>query len=155
MASDKYASFNSAKESSALESKFVNLPSTLASYVKSKYQAWYILSKTWKILLSSSVKCRGPWYICLRDVPFLSVCDIHYHTTPALLRGSNCFEEYPFDLIFPRFKWKTLGQASSVLSSATAGSPRARRITRLSGNSRRLFREENRYQVNQTKNKSK
>lgn len=44
--SDKYASFNSAKEISALESKFVNLPSTLASYVKSKYQAWYILSKT-------------------------------------------------------------------------------------------------------------
>ena len=46
MASDKYASFNTAKESSALESKFVNLPSTLASYVKSKYQVRYILSKT-------------------------------------------------------------------------------------------------------------
>ena len=48
MASDKYASFNTAKESSALESKFVNLPSTLANYVKSKYQAWYMLSKTLK-----------------------------------------------------------------------------------------------------------
>ena len=46
IASDKYASFNSAKEISDLESKFVNLPSTLASYVKSKYQVRYILSKT-------------------------------------------------------------------------------------------------------------
>lgn len=45
-ASEKYASFDSAEEISDLESKFVNLPSTLASYVKSKYQVRYILSKT-------------------------------------------------------------------------------------------------------------
>lgn len=57
---NKYASFNSGKEISALESKFVNLLSTLASYVKSKCQGLVhlILSKK-KMLLSSSVNCRG------------------------------------------------------------------------------------------------
>lgn len=42
MASNKSAFFNSEKDISALESKFVNLLSTLTSYVKSKSQGRYI-----------------------------------------------------------------------------------------------------------------
>ena len=51
MASKKYASFYSGKEVSALESKFVNLLFTQASYVKSKCQALV------HIILSKKEKC--------------------------------------------------------------------------------------------------
>ena len=87
MASDKYASLNSAKEISALESKFVNVPSILASYVKSKYQAWYILSKTLKntpFILREVQRsqihmfARRPFSFCLRySVPH-STCTVKW-----------------------------------------------------------------------------